>query len=150
LPKKSFIIGETVGKKLQMVALSTAAAAFSLLPAAPAQAADGYDRCRAGYYCLFSGLDGGGDLIEIQGDTPDLAALNMADRAKSDWNRTGSTIRLFSEAHYGGCAAVTGPWGKGNFFITYRDFFDSVRFGGPSGPSCGTPPGEDVPGRAHA
>ncbi|GAA3142430.1 hypothetical protein GCM10020001_076670 [Nonomuraea salmonea] len=61
----------------------------------------------------------------------------MADRAKSDWNRTDSLIYLFSEANYDGCAAVTFARDKGNFFSTYRDFFDSVRFDGPGGPSCG-------------
>ncbi|MEU8102952.1 peptidase inhibitor family I36 protein [Nonomuraea muscovyensis] len=139
-----------MGKKLQMLALPTVAFALALAPAIPAQAADGYDRCRAGYYCMFSGLDGTGDMIEIQASTPDLAALNMADRAKSDWNRTGSLIHLYSEAGYQGCSAVTSPGGKGNFFVTYRDFFDSVRVGGPNGPSCGTPPGEDLLVKAHA
>ncbi|MFC7588418.1 peptidase inhibitor family I36 protein [Nonomuraea antimicrobica] len=67
---------------------------------------------------------------------PDLAALGIADRAKSDWNRTGSWIHLFSEANYEGCSAVTTPRGKGNFYIDFRDFFDSVRFDGANGPSC--------------
>ncbi|MET9337098.1 MULTISPECIES: peptidase inhibitor family I36 protein [unclassified Nonomuraea] len=126
-------------KKLHMLAFPIAAVALSILPTTPAHAADGYDRCRAGYYCMFSGLDGTGDIIEIQANTPDLAALNMADRAKSDWNRTSSIIHLYSEANYGGCSAVTSPGGKGNFFSTYRDFFDSVRIGGPNGPSCYEP-----------
>ncbi|MEU7835163.1 MULTISPECIES: peptidase inhibitor family I36 protein [unclassified Nonomuraea] len=126
-----------MGKKLQMLALPIAAAALAILPTIPAQAATGYDRCHAGNYCMFSGLDGTGDIIEIQSDTPDLAALNMADRGKSDWNRTSSYIHLYSEANYGGCSAVTSPGGKGNFFSTYRDFFDSVRIGGQNGPSCG-------------
>jgi hypothetical protein len=124
-----------MGKKLHMLALPIAAAALAVL-ASPAQAATGYDRCQDGYYCMFSGLDGTGDIIQIQDDTPDLAALGMADRAKSDWNRTDSFIHLFSEADYGGCAAVTSPRDKGNFFSSFRDFFDSVRFDGPNGPSC--------------
>ncbi|WP_345561718.1 peptidase inhibitor family I36 protein [Nonomuraea rosea] len=117
------------------MALPIAAAALAVL-ASPAQAAAGYDRCQDGYYCMFSGLDGTGDIIQIQDDTPDLAALGMADRAKSDWNRTDSFIHLFSEADYGGCAAVTIPRDKGNFFSSFRDFFDSVRFDGQNGPSC--------------
>lgn len=138
-----------MGKKLQMLALPVAALALALTPAIPAQAADGYDRCRTGYYCMFSGLDGTGDMIEIQASVPDLAALGMAGRAKSDWNRTGSYIHLHSEAGYQGCSAVTSPGGKGNFFITYRDFFHSVRVGGPNGPSCGTPPGEGLLVKSH-
>ncbi|MFC4006200.1 peptidase inhibitor family I36 protein [Nonomuraea purpurea] len=119
-----------------MLAFPLAAAALAAL-ATPAQAAEGYDRCQEGYYCLFSGFDGTGDIVQLQGNTPNLAALGMGDRAKSDWNRTDTLIYLFSEANYDGCAAVTSPRGKGNFFITYRDFFDSVQFGGPGGMSCG-------------
>ena len=130
-----------MGKKLQMLALPIAAVALSILPTVPAHAATGYDRCHDDNYCMFSGLDGTGDIIEIQSDTPDLATLNMGGKAKSDWNRTDSYIHLYSEANYGGCSAVTTPGGKGNFFSTYRDFFDSVRFDGPNGPSCGTQEG---------
>ncbi|WP_344887655.1 peptidase inhibitor family I36 protein [Nonomuraea antimicrobica] len=125
-----------MGKKLHKWALPLAAAAALTVLATPAQAADGYDRCQDGYYCLFSGLDGTGDIVQIKSDTPDLAALGIADRAKSDWNRTGSWIHLFSEANYEGCSAVTTPRGKGNFYIDFRDFFDSVRFDGANGPSC--------------
>lgn len=130
------------------LAVPLAAAAATLLPTtagAAARAADGYDRCPAGHYCMFSGLDGTGDMITLTGSTPDLAALGMDDRAKSDWNRTPSTIYLWSDADYTGCTATTsaGPTGKGNFFPDYRDFFSSVRFDGPGGQSCGTPPGED-------
>ncbi|MFD7236392.1 peptidase inhibitor family I36 protein [Streptomyces syringium] len=123
---------------------SVAVAAAGVLPVSTAHAADGYDRCPDGYYCMFSGLDGTGDMITLRGNTPDLAALGMNDRAKSDWNRTASTIYLWSDAQYTGCTAVTssGPTGKGNFFPAYQDFFSSVQFDGPGGPSCGTPPGE--------
>lgn len=125
-----------MGKKLHALALPVAATALAALATAPAQAADGYDRCHAGFYCLFSGLDGSGDIVEIKSDTPDLAALGMAGRSKSDWNRTSSYIHLYSEPGYGGCSAVTTPGGKGNFYLSFRDFFDSVRVGGPNGPSC--------------
>ncbi|MEV4436562.1 peptidase inhibitor family I36 protein [Streptomyces sp. NPDC049585] len=125
-----------------LVAVATAVALP--LPAPAAHAADGYDRCPAGYYCMFSGLDGTGDMIKLRGSTPDLSALGMNDRAKSDWNRTSSTIHLWSDVNYSGCTAVTsaGPTGKGNFFPAYRDYFSSVQFDGPGGQSCGTPPGE--------
>ncbi|MFV8130167.1 peptidase inhibitor family I36 protein [Streptomyces syringium] len=130
---------------LRTLLLSVAVAAAAVLPVSSASAADGYDRCPDGYYCMFSGLDGSGDMIALRSNTPDLAALGMNDRAKSDWNRTASTIYLWSDTHYSGCTAVTssGPTGKGNFFPTYQGFFSSVQFDGPGGPSCGTPPGED-------
>ncbi|WP_171164032.1 peptidase inhibitor family I36 protein [Streptomyces sp. I05A-00742] len=124
--------------------MAAAAATAVAVPASTARAADGYDRCPSGYYCMFSGLDGTGDMITLRGSTPDLTALGMNDRAKSDWNRTASTIYLWSDANYTGCTVVTspGPTGKGNFFPAYRDFFSSVQFDGSGGPSCGTPPGE--------
>ncbi|MGW7368012.1 peptidase inhibitor family I36 protein [Streptomyces sp. NPDC054841] len=129
-------------KTLCALLVPVAAAAAAVVPAAStAQAADGYGRCPDGHYCMFSGLDGTGDMITLRGSTPDLAALGMNDRAKSDWNRTSSTIYLWSDANYTGCTATTvpGPTGKGNFYPDYRDFFSSVQFDGPGGPSCGTP-----------
>ncbi|WP_367134272.1 MULTISPECIES: peptidase inhibitor family I36 protein [Streptomyces] len=129
---------------LRALFVPVAVAAAAVLPLSTAQAAGGYDRCPAGYYCMFSGLDGTGDMIKLTRSTPDLTALGMNDRAKSDWNRTASTIHLWSDANYSGCTTVTssGPTGKGNFFPAYRDFFSSVQFDGPGGQSCGTPPGE--------
>ncbi|MEV0114514.1 peptidase inhibitor family I36 protein [Streptomyces sp. NPDC050844] len=129
-------------KKLSVLLVAVAAATATALPASTAHAADGYDRCPDGHYCMFSGLDGTGDMVALKTNTPDLAALGMNDRAKSDWNRTPSTIYLWSDANYTGCTAVTsaGPTGKGNFFPAYRDFFSSVQFDGPGGMSCGTPP----------
>ncbi|MFE3204482.1 peptidase inhibitor family I36 protein [Embleya sp. NPDC059237] len=138
--------GMTHTKRI-VLGLAGVVALLGVAPVSPARAADGYDRCPDGYYCMFSGLDGTGDMITLRGSTPDLAALGMNDRAESDWNRTASTIHLWSDAQYSGCTAVTssGPTGKGNFFPTFRDFFSSVQFDGPGGPSCGTAPGE-VPG----
>lgn len=132
--------------KLPLLFVATLAAATTVVPVSTAHAADGYDRCPDGHYCMFAGLDGTGDMIAFRASTPDLTALGMNDRAKSDWNRTASTIHLWSDAQYSGCTAVTssGPTGKGNFFPAYRDFFSSVQFDGPGGPSCGTPPGEDA------
>ncbi len=82
---------------LRALPMLAAAAAAIMLPASTAHAADGYDRCPDGYYCMFSGLDGTGDMIKLRGSAPDLAALGMNDRAKSDWNRTASTIYLWSD-----------------------------------------------------
>ncbi|MDW6062077.1 peptidase inhibitor family I36 protein [Streptomyces sp. FXJ1.4098] len=132
-------------RALLVPAVLAAATALPATTAHAATAADGYDRCPDGYYCMFSGLDGTGDMIQLKGSTPDLAALGMNDRAKSDWNRTSSTIYLWSDANYTGCTVVTstGPTGKGNLYPDYRDFLSSVQFDGPGGPSCGTPPGED-------
>ncbi|MEU3843660.1 peptidase inhibitor family I36 protein [Streptomyces sp. NPDC028635] len=126
-------------KKLSVLLVAVAAVTGAGVPVSAAHAADGYDRCPVGYYCLFSGLDGTGDMITIRASAPDLAALGMDDRAKSDWNRTSSTIYLWSDANYSGCTTVTssGPTGKGNFFPELRDFFSSVQFDGPGGPACG-------------
>ncbi|MCD9144902.1 peptidase inhibitor family I36 protein [Streptomyces albireticuli] len=131
-------------RALRVLTAVAAAVVLPVLPVSTAHAADGYDRCPVGSYCMFSGLDGTGDMVALRASTPDLTAVGMNDRAKSDWNRTSSTMYLWSDVNYSGCTAVTsaGPTGKGNFFPTYRDFFSSVRFDGPGGMSCGTPPGE--------
>lgn len=134
-----------MGKKLHLLAVPIAAVAVAALTTLPAQAAEGYDRCLPGNYCMFSGLDGTGDIIQIDTSTPDLAALGMAKRANSDWNRTDQPAYLFSGADYTGCTALSRAGSKGNFFVTYREFFESVRLGGPGGWSCGKPPGEDAP-----
>ncbi|MEU3753057.1 peptidase inhibitor family I36 protein [Streptomyces olivoreticuli] len=133
-----------MGNMLRTLLVPVAVAAATVLPVSTVHAAGGYDRCPAGYYCMFSGLDGTGDVIKLTRSTPDLTVLGMNDRAKSDWNRASSAIHLWSDANYSGCTTVTsaGPTGKGNFFPAYRDFFSSVQFDGPGGPSCGTPPGE--------
>ncbi|MGW6918274.1 peptidase inhibitor family I36 protein [Kitasatospora sp. NPDC054939] len=132
-------------RALRLLLVPVFAVGWTAVPAPAVHAADGYDRCPVGRYCLFSGLDGSGDMVALSGNTPDLGALGMDDRAESDWNRTPSTIHLWSDARYSGCTAVTssGPTGKGDFFPAYRDFFSSVGFDGRGGPSCGTPPGED-------
>jgi len=126
-----------VGRKLQALLAAGAITALTFLPALPAQAATGYDRCPDNHYCMFSGLDGGGDIVAVQGDVANLGAMN--DHGKSDWNRTDSWIHLNSEVDFAGCEAVTAPRDKGNFFSTYRDFFGSLRFDGANGPSCGGP-----------
>nr|WP_279628721.1 peptidase inhibitor family I36 protein [Streptomyces subrutilus] len=65
-----------------------------MAPVSPAHAADGYDRCPDGYYCMFSGIDGTGDMVMLRGNRPDLAALGMNGRAKSERSGPG----LFSSA----------------------------------------------------
>jgi hypothetical protein len=138
-----------LGKKLQLMALPVAVAALTALTSGPAHAADGYDRCRANHYCMFSGLDGTGDMIEIQASTPDLAVLNMAGRSRSDWNRTGSTMHLFSETNYDGCSAVTTAGDRGNFLSKYQNFWYSVRMDGPNGPWCDTDSRSSAAARSH-
>lgn len=120
----------------------TAGIAATLCTAAPAPATEGYDRCPPGFYCLFSGLDGTGTMLELTRSTPDLATMN--DRADSGWNRTASIVRLWSDPGYTGCTVVAtaDSGGKGNFQRSFRDFFSSVQFDGPVGPGCDKAPGD--------
>lgn len=124
---------------LRALLVLPAVVATTTLSFPTAHAADGYERCPDGHYCMFSGLDGTGDMITLTGNTPELATLGMNDRAVSDWNRTPSVIDLWSDENYTGCMAVTspGPTGKGNFFPAFRNFFSSVQFDGQGGPGCG-------------
>src|SRR3954469_25273802 len=104
-------------KRLRAAVLVAAtAAALGAVTAAPAQAASGYDRCPNGSYCIFSGLDGGGAIVALTANAPDLRTQGIDKLGKSDWNRTGQNIWLYSDYDYGGCAALTSPAGKGNFF----------------------------------
>ncbi|MEQ4725171.1 peptidase inhibitor family I36 protein [Nonomuraea sp. B19D2] len=89
--------------------------------------ATGYDRCPDGYYCMFSGLNGSGDVAVIEEAIPDLALLNMERRAKSDWNRTKHVVYLYTESNYDGFVTTTGPDSKGNFYSKFRDVFTSAR-----------------------
>lgn len=124
--------------RLHALLVPVAATATVLVPTTTAHATGGYDRCPDGSYCMFSGLDGDGDMIKLTGDTPNLATVNMDNRAQSDWNRTSSDVHLWSNANYTGCTTVTsaGPTGQGNFAPAFRAYFSSVRFGGPGEPRC--------------
>ncbi|MCG6494099.1 peptidase inhibitor family I36 protein [Kitasatospora sp. A2-31] len=91
---------------------TAAVVALSVASVSPAHAADGYDRCPVGYYCMFSGLDGTGSMIKLTGNTPDLKPLSMDDQAESDWNRTSSTIHL--NAHLATFTAAPSPCPSGH------------------------------------
>jgi hypothetical protein len=62
--------------------------------AAPAQAATGWDRCPAAYFCAFAGPNGSGLMAAYQIGDPNLAdgygPTGMNDNIESVWNRTGS------------------------------------------------------------
>ncbi len=120
--------------RIGMVVLASAA---GLAMAAPAHAAaTGYDRCPVNNYCMFSGLDGSGDMVAFTASNPDLRTVGMDKRGQSDWNRTSSNVWLNSDYNYAGCDAVTSPGSQGNFFSAYRNYFSSVRIGGTGGQSC--------------
>lgn len=127
-----------MAKRLRAGVLVAAAAAavLGVATATPAQAASGYDRCPTGSYCIFSGLDGGGTMVALTASAPDLRTQGIDKQGKSDWNRTSSNIWLYSDYDYGGCAALTSPGGKGNYFSSFQDFFSSVQIGGPGGEAC--------------
>ncbi|MGA8114424.1 MAG: peptidase inhibitor family I36 protein [Actinocatenispora sp.] len=120
------------------IGLLVLASAVGLAIASPAQAASGYDRCPDNYYCMFSGLDGSGDMVTFQSSNPDLRTVNMDKRARSDWNRTGSSVWLNSDYNYAGCDALTSAGSQGNLFSSFQNYFSSVRVGGSGGQSCQT------------
>jgi Peptidase inhibitor family I36 len=76
--------------------LLTVAAAFVGIAgvATPAQAATGWDRCEAGYFCAFTGPNGTGVIAQYKVGDPDLSdgigPTGMDDNIESIWNRTGS------------------------------------------------------------
>ena len=110
--------------------VAAAAGLFGAALAAPAHAATGYDRCPSGSYCMFSELDGGGDIVVITSNVSDLRTLGIDKAGRSDWNRTTSTVWLYSDYNYSGCDAITSAGDKGNYFSSFQDFFSSVQIGG--------------------
>jgi hypothetical protein len=67
---------------------------MAVAPAAPAQAATGWDRCEPGYFCAFTGTNGTGVIARYQVGDPDLSdghgPVGMDNNIESLWNRTGS------------------------------------------------------------
>ncbi|MEU9795647.1 peptidase inhibitor family I36 protein [Streptomyces sparsogenes] len=104
------MVGAAVGAPLALcgtVAAGPAAAA----PAAPAA---GWERCQAGYFCVFDGPEGTGGMAWFRSGSADLRAQGMDNRTTSYWNRTTSAWTLYDGYGYTGqelcLGAGAGPW----------------------------------------
>ncbi|WP_330251205.1 peptidase inhibitor family I36 protein [Nocardia sp. NBC_00565] len=75
-----------------------AGAAVTMISAAPALAAPGYD-CPGGVFCGWDGRDGTGSMI-VQVDAScvlhDIGNGGVGDRLTSYWNRTGRTVGVYN------------------------------------------------------
>jgi len=71
-----------------------------------ADAATGYDRCTAGYMCLFAGDDGQGAMALFQVGSPDLSLQNFDDRTRSWNNRNSSSFCMYVNKNYDNSAGA--------------------------------------------
>lgn len=65
-------------------------------------AAGGFNRCPAGYTCLFSALWGQGDMAWFRSGSPNLAAQHFDNRACSVWKRAPGVWKYWDEPNYRG------------------------------------------------
>uniref|UniRef100_UPI003F491418 peptidase inhibitor family I36 protein n=1 Tax=Actinomadura sp. CA-154981 TaxID=3240037 RepID=UPI003F491418 len=71
-----------------LAAASATVFASGALTATTAQAATGWNRCPAGYFCVFDGHNGTGLMAYFQWGSPNLADQGMNNKTSSFWNRT--------------------------------------------------------------
>jgi hypothetical protein len=117
--------------KIALGALVPLAVAIGGTPPA-ADAATGYARCPAGYFCIFSGYNGTGTIAYFRYGSPDLRQQHIDNASSSVWNRSGKPAREFTGYHYSGSWACSFAGSKGNFWPHWQRVFSSVRVG-----SCG-------------
>ncbi|WP_433157950.1 peptidase inhibitor family I36 protein [Kribbella sp. CA-247076] len=65
-------------------------------------AAGGYERCPAGYLCIFEWRDGTGPMAYFKSGSPDLRQQGMNDSVSSIWNRTDCFWSLYEGLNYTG------------------------------------------------
>jgi hypothetical protein len=117
-------------KKLHWFAAPVVAAALVLAAGAqPVQAADGYDRCPSGYFCIFGDSNGQGRFAYFQCMSPDLSKIGdgIDDMTSSVWNNSYQTFRVWSGYNYTGSQADFGSGAKGNIPLEMNDKISSLR-----------------------
>ncbi|WP_254126634.1 peptidase inhibitor family I36 protein [Amycolatopsis sp. CA-230715] len=67
-----------------------------------ARVAGGWDRCPAGFICLFDFCDGQGKMAYFKWRSPDLRAQGMNDMTSAVWNRADADFDLYEGYNYTG------------------------------------------------
>ncbi|MGH3426764.1 MAG: peptidase inhibitor family I36 protein [Mycobacteriales bacterium] len=57
--------------------------------------AGGYERCPAGFVCIFDGPNGTGKMAYFDQGSPDLRLQSLDDQVSSWWNRSGRPFYVF-------------------------------------------------------
>lgn len=114
--------------KVVLSALVALAVAIGFAPSA-ADAATGYARCPAGYFCLFAGYNGTGTIAYFRYGSPDLRWQHIDNAASSVWNRSGRPAREYLGYNYTGYSACSFSGTRGNLSPHWQNSFSSVRVG---------------------
>lgn len=117
-------------KKLHWLAAPVLVAALALgLGAQPVQAADGYDRCPDGSFCIFGDANGQGRFAYFSCMSPDLSRIGSGidNMTSSVWNRTSDTWKVYEGYNYSGTNGDVYAWAKGNLPGYQNDVISSLR-----------------------
>ncbi|TWD79266.1 peptidase inhibitor family I36 [Kribbella amoyensis] len=119
---------------IAVAALGTAGTVAAVATAPSAQAATGYNRCPAGYYCMFSGYNGTGTIAYFKLQSPNLKLQGIDNASRSEWNRSGKLVTLYVDYNYndgwgsgGHACSVSGA--KGNYASRWQAKFSSLKVG---------------------
>ncbi|MBB5895678.1 peptidase inhibitor family I36 protein [Kutzneria kofuensis] len=110
------------------VALLAALGTAPMAAAAPAASAQpmGYDSCKPGWFCIYSGWNGGGTKCQWSDpsvrDTADLCSfIQKGQNVRSVWNGTGHRVQYYTGNNYhnriGSTLAHAGGNLQGNYQI---------------------------------
>jgi hypothetical protein len=120
------------------VLLAVAAFLCSVVVAAPAHAATGWDRCPITTLCIFEASNGEGWMLWTHVNKNNLANPEdghvFNDKTSSVWNRSSSGWGLFADSRQRGCLFVAvGNNRPFNVPSWANDRISSIGIGGPSG-----------------
>ncbi|SFO06093.1 peptidase inhibitor family I36 protein [Amycolatopsis rubida] len=88
----------------------------------------GWNRCPAGYFCIFDGYDGSGRMAYFRTGSPNLGQQGMDKKASSQTNRSRWTFAMYEGCNYTGRVGYhpagsqynLSPWGGDNFDSSLR------------------------------
>jgi hypothetical protein len=113
---------------LRASAVGAAALVAVGLSVPAAEAATGYARCPAAYFCIFADPNGGGTMAYFKFGSPDLRGQHIDNAMSSGWNR--STTMAFSvcdDYNYGGYIKTYWPGGQGDMYPEEADRASSIQ-----------------------
>jgi hypothetical protein len=113
----------------RILTLAAVAATAAALGATPVASAAEY-RCSAGYFCMYSGWNGGGARCQYRDSTRNTADacsfIREGRKVLSVWNGNGHTATYYTQTNFNGRVGSTKPGHGGNLMGTYQ--IRSIRF----------------------
>ncbi|GGW25404.1 peptidase inhibitor family I36 protein [Streptomyces alanosinicus] len=110
------------------VAAVALAAAFGAVPTATAASsapARASYRCTPGYFCIYSGWNGGGTRCQWSqrskaNTADDCAFIRRGQKVRSLWNGTGHRVQYYTQTNYHGRVGSTPAGAGGNLQGSYQ------------------------------